>query len=106
MMYQASLIAQSSSIEILSLELDMRDIAYASIVWSFQDWELSEYIQALSDKHEEVLESYSNYSQVAGYSDERIRRLQIIVSAMGEEKIIDFWTVLQHVFNFLFGENF
>ena len=60
----ASLIAKSNSIEILSLELDMRDMAYATAVWSLQEFEFNEYVQALSTKREEVLKIYKDYSQI------------------------------------------
>lgn len=102
----ASLIAKSDSIEILSLELDMRDMAYATAVWSLQEFEFNEYVQALSTKREEVFKIYKDYSQITGYSNEKVQRLQIVVTAMGEGKCIDFWTVLHHMYNFLFVEDF
>ena len=105
-MHQGSLIAKSDSIEILSLELDMRDMAYATAVWSLQEFEFNEYVQALSTKRDEVLEIYKDYSQINNYSHEEVQKLQIVVAAMGEGKVIDFWTVLHHMYNFLFLEDF
>ena len=105
-MHQGSLIARSSSIEILALELDMRDMAYATAVWSLQAFEFNEYVQALSTKREEVLKIHSHYSQINNYSDEQVQRLQVVVAAMGESKAIDFWIVLNHMYDFLFIEDF
>ena len=105
-MHQGSLITRSSSIEILALELDMKDMAYATAVWSLQEFEFNEYVQALSTKRDEVLEIYKDYSQINNYSHEQVQRLQIVVAAMGEGKVIDFWTVLHHMYNFLFVEDF
>ena len=105
-MHQGSLIAKSDSIEILSLELNMRDMAYATAVWSLEELNFNEYVQALSTKREEVLKVYKDYSQIADYSDKQVQRLQIVVSAMEEGKAVDFWTVLHHMYNFLFVEDF
>ena len=105
-MHQGSLIAKSGSIEILSLELDMRDMAYATAVWSLEEFDFNEYIQALSTKREEVFKIYKDYSQINNYSNEQVQRLQIVVSAMGEGKVIDFWTLLHHMYNFLFVDDF
>lgn len=105
-MHQGSLIAKSDSIEILALELDMQDMAYATAVWSLEELNFNEYVQALSTKREEVLKVYKDYSQINNYSDKQVQRLQMVVSAMGEGKAVDFWTVLHHMYNFLFVEDF
>ena len=84
------------------LTLSMRDIAYATILWSFDDWEPSEYIQALLDKYPRVMEVASEYPQLKEYSREDANVLQFVVS-LEPDKVVDFWETLNPMFTLLFG---
>ena len=104
-MHRSSLTAKSDSIEILALELDMKDMAYAAAVWSLEEFDFNGYVQALSTKREEIFKIYKDYSQITNYSDKQVQRLQVVVAAMGDGKVIDFWTVLHHLYEFLFVDD-
>ena len=84
------------------LTLSMKDIAYAAILWSLEDWEPSEYIKALLDQYPRVMEVASGYPQLGEYSREEANVLQFIVS-LEPDKVIDFWETLNPMFFLLFG---
>lgn len=84
------------------LTLSMRDIAYATILWYFDDWEPSEYIKALLEQYPRVMEVASEYPHLREYSREEANILQFII-ALEPDKIVDFWEILNPMYILLFG---
>ena len=83
--------------------LSMPQLAYASLVWSLQDFSPEDFINALVAQKSKVFEQYSEVTEVVNLPLQEILRLQEELRLLHPSQIIDMQLAFGHFFVVLFG---
>ena len=83
--------------------LTMPQIAYASLVWSLQDFSPEDFINALVARKSKVFEQYGDLTEVANLPLQEILRLQEELKLLYPSQIVDMRLAFGHLFIVLFG---
>ncbi len=85
--------------------LGVRHLAYASLVWSLQDWPPEYFVDALIEQKSVVLERFGGLEE-ANLSDEEIGQLQTEVkNLIYASQIAEFQMAVGHLYILLFDSD-
>ena len=71
------------------IDLTMSQMAYASLVWSLQDFSPSDFVNALVEKKQTVFEQYGEVTEVVNLPLQEILRLQEELKLLHPSQIAD-----------------
>ncbi len=83
--------------------LSMPQIAYASLVWSLQEFSPENFVNALITQKSKVFEQYGDITEVANLPLQEILRLQEELKLLYPSQIVDMQLAFGHLFIVLFG---
>ncbi|KST63529.1 hypothetical protein [Mastigocoleus testarum] len=85
------------------IDLTMSQIAYASLVWSLQEFSPEDFVNALVEQKQKIFERYSEITEVVNLPLQEILRLQEELKLLYPSQVVDMQLAFGHLFVVLFG---